>query len=715
MELPTLDLTPGRQYLVNGLPTGADALWLREFIGQAPERQILHVSRDDARMDRLAEALAFFAPAVERVRIPAWDCLPYDRVSPHRDVASRRLEGLSRLAEEQSAKPCGRIVLTTVNALLQRVMPKEVLAGARLPIRVGQRVDHDWLTTRLTRFGYARSGTVMEPGEYAVRGGLIDIFPASADSPVRLDQFGDRIDSMRIFDPSDQRASGETDRICLTPISEVMLDAGTIERFRAGYRELFGAATADDPLFAAVSSGKRHLGMEHWMPLFYGRLPTLFDYLGACACVLDHMVGTACDSRLESIADHFQARLDAQSDSIAFNETLYRPLPPQALYLSADEWDARLTETAVLSLSDFDEIPPADVAAVTGCGKPVPNFSEQSRTGNQFEAVAAYLGEARAGGKGVLIACISEGSRDRLARLLGGNGVGPVAFAESWNSARETIAGAVGLVVLGLDHGFEIPGLVVLAEQDILGDRAARTSRRRTSAAFVAEVGDLSVGDLVVHGDHGIGRYDGLATLSHGDVSHDCARLIYEGDDKLFVPVENIDVLTRYGSADGNTNLDRLGASHWQARKARLKRRIQEMAGELLRVAAARRLRPAETFAPPEGEFDAFCARFPFVETEDQLQSIGDVLSDLERGRAMDRLVCGDVGFGKTEVAASGRLRGRPIGTAGRRRRPHDTALQPALRHLFGEVQGFLDENRAAVSAAVGQAGPRGKGRFARR
>ena len=652
MAFPKLDLASPRQYLVTGAPEGVDALWLNELVRYAPGQQILHVSRDDARMTRFSEALAFFAPTVERLTLPAWDCLPFDRVSPHRDVVTQRLSTLARLANSPEAESTGRVVLTTVNALLQRVLPKSAVANARLPVRVGDCLDREWFISQLARYGYVRAGTVMEPGEYAVRGGLFDVFPANASTPVRIDQFGDRVDSMRLFDATSQRASGSSGEIYLTPASEILLDSGSIERFRARYREHFGAITGDDPVYAAVSSGKRYLGMEHWMALFYGSLPSVFEYLGGHACVLDPLVSEARDSRIKAIEDHYRARLEATDEIGISNDSIYRPPPPQALYLSEEEWDAQLAQTAVVGFSTFDEMTPADVTLISALGKVAPNFAEHCKMGSVFDAVGTYVEEARDEEKRVLVSCPSEGSRDRLARLMRDGGLERLSLPESWEMARKHPSDSVGLIVLGLEHGFEVPGLAVLTEQDILGERLSRSPRRRrASAAFAAEVADLSIGDLVVHDDHGIGRYDGLATLTHRDVSHDCVRLIYEGDDKLFVPVENIDVLSRYGSAEGTTTLDRLGATHWQARKARLKSRIQEMAADLLRVAAARQLRSAPAFSSPSTEYDAFCARFPFVETDDQLGSIADVLSDLGSGRAMDRLVCGDVGFGKTEVA----------------------------------------------------------------
>ena len=648
MLFPRIDLTAPGPLLVTGVPEGLDAWLLAEIIANAPGRQILHVARDDARMARLAESLAFIAPTVERLLMPAWDCLPYDRVSPHRGVVSQRLETLLRLSESPSPGPRGRFVLTTVNALLQRVVAPEDLAGARLEVGVDDRIGRETFLKYFERNGYGRAAAVIEPGEYAVRGGIIDVYPALGEVPLRIDQFGDRVEGIRVFDPIDQRSKGKARHVVLTPMSEVVMEAESIARFRAGYHHNFGAVTEEDPLYETVVAGKRHIGMEHWMPLFCSRMQTIFDYLPRAVVTLEPLVDEARDDRLHTIGDHYQARLENAAEPRHSAGSVYRPLPPQSLYLSGAEWEQHLTRA--IRLSPFHEVAGAGVVEVGG--RMAPDFAAQRGDGNVFDAVRDYATARRAEGKAVHIACVSEGSRDRLTRLLHDHGLERLAKIDAWCSAADLAAGVVGIFVLGLERGFEAGGLVVLGEQDILGKRLAQPSaKRRRSAAAAVEVSDLSVSDLVVHKDHGVGRYDGLATLDHGEVQHDCVRLIYAGDDKLFVPVINIDTLSRYGSADGAIQLDRLGTAHWQARKASLKKRIHDMAAELLRVAAARRLRPASVVTPPSGLYDEFCARFPYVETDDQLRAIEDVLLDLESGRAMERLICGDVGFGKTEVA----------------------------------------------------------------
>ena len=642
---------PGR-ILVSGAPEGHDAAILGDMVAAAPSRTLMHVARDDARMAQLAEAVAYFHPRVECLRFSAWDCLPYDRVSPNPQIVSQRMETLNRLAAQGSAGPGGRLVLTTINAVLQRVPACRSIADVHLELTPKGTLDLDSFVRFLDRNGYTRSGTVSEPGDYAPRGGIIDIFPPGTETPFRIDMFGDEIDNIRAFDPLSQRGAERVERLTLTPVTEYQLDENTINRFREGYRELFGANTGDDPLYEAVCAGRRHIGMEHWMPLFHDTMETLFDYLPNTPVSLDPLLTEAREARFAAIANYHAAR--RTPPTAVAGEAVYRPLPPERLYLDGSEWERCLGRLVVAELTPFNAPETEAEPVIDGGGRPARDFTAERANPdtNLFDAVRDYMTAEGATGRRILVACYTAGSRDRLAGVLADHGVDRVARTETWADARDLPRGSVGVLVLGLEHGFETGDMVVFSEQDILGDRLARPAKRvRRGENFIAEAAHLEVGDIVVHVDHGIGRFDGLETLTLNGAPHDCVRLFYDGDDKLYVPVETIEVLSRYGSAEPVVQLDKLGGVQWQARRARLKQRIKMMAGELLSVAAARRLRPGDKLLPPEGLYEEFCARFPFTETEDQHRAIDEVIDDLGSGRPMDRLVCGDVGFGKTEVA----------------------------------------------------------------
>jgi transcription-repair coupling factor (superfamily II helicase) len=638
---------PGRVELC-GAPPGHDARALAEIAAQNRRTMVL-VLRNDVRLDETRQALGFFAPGQKLSVIPAWDCLPYDRVSPKTEIVARRMEALVGLSHGGAAPV---LVLTTVNAVLQRLPPRTMLAAATSPIRVGERLDGEKLAATLGRTGYRRVGTVMEPGEFAVRGGLIDLFPPGGDEPYRIDLFGDMVEALRRFDPLSQRTTAQVRELMLMPVSEFMMDAESVQRFRAGYREAFGAVNDDDPLYQAISAGQMHLGMEHWLPLFHERLDTLFDYLPGAPVILDHGAEEAADERLAAIHDAFAARSIAPKGAGAMQAAPYKPLPPERLYLGADEWRGLLAARPVGQLRPFGP-PPGQATTVDLGGRPGRNFSaERAQQGGMvFDAMGAHFAERRKSGRRTLLTAFTPGARERLALVLRDHRVGECSEVASFDDLRARPATVTGLGVLALEQGFDSPDLSVVSEQDLLGERLARPRRQRRAEDFLADAALLSAGDLVVHIEHGIGRFEGLHTIDAAGAPHDCLLITYDAGDRLYVPVENIEVLSRYGTDTGTVALDRLGGAGWQGRKARMKQRLKDMAEELIRVAALRSVQRAEALQPPPGLFEEFCARFPYEETADQSNAIADTLADLAGGHPMDRLVCGDVGFGKTEVA----------------------------------------------------------------
>jgi transcription-repair coupling factor (superfamily II helicase) len=647
---PTI-LKPGQRCELAGAPPGLDARVIADLVAEGGS--VLHVAREASRMAQMVEALGFFAPGLRVLEFPAWDCLPYDRVSPVVEAVSRRIDTLADLAPPPSDKR-GRVVVTTVNAVLQRVPPRAMFASGGFAAVVGGRIALDALTEFLARNGYSRSDTVREPGEYALRGGIVDIFPPGTATPLRLDLFGDTLEAIRRFDPDTQLSTERLGAFTLRPVNEILLDAAAIERFRTGYRELFGAVGGNDPLYEAISAGRRYGGYEHWLPLFHERLETLFDYMPGAAVTLDHQAEEAVVARLEQINEAFDSRAEFAKRKDG-DGPIYRPLLPDRLYLTAKDWRASLSARAVGGFSPF-AAPDSGSAVVDVGGRYGPTFA-QARTqasadANVFDAVREHVRAEQVRGRRVLVAAYSAGSRDRLQSLLAEHGCGNGAVVERWPAAADLPPTRLGFAVLGIEQGFQTADLAVVSEQDILGDRLIRAAKRRVRAEnFIAEASTLSEGDLVVHVDHGVGRFEGLVTITAGGAPHDCLKLAYADNDRLFVPVENLDMLSRYGSEEGGGALDKLGGVGWQQRKARVKKRITEIAGELVRIAAQRRLRHGDPMDPPEGLFAEFCARFPYPETEDQARAIEDTLTDLASGRPMDRLICGDVGFGKTEVA----------------------------------------------------------------
>jgi len=633
-----------RAFRIESVPDGYDAFLLAELAAKK-DQDILYILREDMRMAATEAALRFFNPYLEVHLLPAWDCLPYDRVSPNPEIVAHRMTTLGRMTDKASNP---RVFLTTLNAALQRVPPVEMVVGSRLSVKIGDKIDSKQLTAYLVANGFSRIGTVMEPGEFAVRGGLIDIFPPGAEHPVRLDLFGDQVDGIRQFDALSQRSTGKLERLEFTAASEFLLDDQSVPRFRSGYREQFGAVTADDPLYEAVSEKRRHAGMEHWLPLFHDGLETIFDYLPDAAIFTDHLLDEAREARLETVTDYYESRRDAEPSGAVH----YKPLPPETLYLDEDDWKDRLLGRAVGEFTPFrsggegDHIIDAD-------GKLGRDFSvERNRPdSNIYDHLKQHLLEVLDQKKRVILSHFSDGSMARNKLVLADHGIEPVQEISSFEKLPDTL-NLVSLTVLGLEKGFETPDFVIIGEQDVLGDRLVRPRKSsKRSENFIAEASQLSPGDYVVHVDHGIAEYEGLKTIDISAAPHDCVTLLYAGGDKIYLPVENIEMLSRYGGSDMTATLDKLGGSGWQARKAKLKKKVMEMADQLIRIAAARALRKAERLAPSDGLYAEFCARFPFEETDDQLKAIDDTLTDMNAGKPMDRLICGDVGFGKTEVA----------------------------------------------------------------
>ncbi len=628
--------------LTGGAPEGYDARLVLDLVKRAGG-PVIHVARNDTRLVAMQQALQFFAPDLPVLTFPAWDCLPYDRISPNADVSARRMATLAALVDGWS-RPS--VILTTLNSATQKVPARAVIGAASFTAQVGKQLNLDALKSFFMRMGYSQAPTVMEPGDYSIRGGLIDIFPPGADGPVRLDLFGDILDGARRFNPATQRTIAKIDRIELAPVSEVIMDEAAISRFRQNYRHSFGAATQDDPLYAAVSTGLKHQGSEHWLPFFHEKLEVFFDYLPTAPVVLDDQINAARTARWSAINDQFETRKAATSAKNHLG-SVYKPIPPELLYLDDVAWDKALENRAVRQFSPLPQ--PSGPNVIDAGGRIGRNFApeRQNEDISLFGALAAHIVEKRKTGH-VLLTSYSTGSRERFANLLNDSGIS--------NSTTITCAGdipagkgGVFLVIWGLEGGFETSELTVITETDVLGDRLVRPHKKRRAANFLKETQSLSPGDLIVHIEHGIGKYIGLETITAAGAPHECIALEYAGGDRLFLPVENIELLSRYGQEVGL--LDKLGGGAWQAKKAKLKERIREIADKLIRLAAERALRRGQVMTPPDGMWEEFCARFPYSETDDQLHAIEDVLSDMSSGQPMDRLICGDVGFGKTEVA----------------------------------------------------------------
>ncbi|MBT4471901.1 MAG: transcription-repair coupling factor [Rhodobacterales bacterium] len=628
---------------LSGAPDGFDANILSNFISEK-QKSIIFVARDDKRLDLMRKSLWFFSPNIPILDFPSWDCLPYDRVSPNADVSSARMATLAALSSGFEAP---LVLLTTLNAITQYIPNRTIVSNNSFVAIVGRTINVKELRAYFSKMGFVQTPTVTEPGDYAIRGGIIDVFPPGESGPVRMDLFGDELESARRFDPVTQRTVENLDRIEFAPVSEVILDDVSINRFRNNYRKEFGSAGLDDPLYEAVSAGRKHQGYEHWAPYFHDGMETIFDHLPNAVIFMDENIERIHNSRWDVINDQYEARLEALNSKNRL-ETVYKPIKPELFYISPDDLFDLLNNR---EQRKFIVLPqPTGPNSLDMRARIGRNFApeRQNEELGLFEEFAKHIIEKRKT-TSVIIASMSLGARERLYGLLQDQGLSGMVNIKTWKDINQAI-GSISLAVWHLEHGFEAPGLTIISEQDVLGELIIRkTNKKRRAKDFLTEASSLSVGDLVVHVDHGVGRYRGLETVKAAGAPHDCLLLEYANNDRLYLPVENVELLSRYGHETGL--LDRLGGSAWQAKKAKLKERIREMADKLLRIAAERSLRKSEILEVSPDKWNAFCARFPYVETDDQLNAIEDVVSDMSSGKPMDRLICGDVGFGKTEVA----------------------------------------------------------------
>ena len=624
--------------IVAGAPFGYDLLVLQEAI-EASGKHALYVAKDDKTASTAVKIAQFNVPAMDVVYLPGWDILPFDRMSPSPSVASQRCAGLARLANSAgSQKPL--LIVTTGSSLVQRVPPRATMKTASLSMTVGEHVDEKALVEYLGINGYVRTSTVREHGDFSIRGGIIDIFPPTSPEPVRLDLFGDTLDQLKAFDAETQVSTRSLNAATLAPVSEVLFSSETLGLFRQKYLATMGSPSGD-AMYEAARAQIRRQGLENWLPLFHEHLETLFDYVGPDALIsFGNLAREAAAERRSQAEDYHAARLEA-----ATRDRPSRVLPPDALYMTSSELDEALNSRGVARFQ-----PTARPGCISLGGQPGKDFAVERATPdcNVFEAAADHARQLAGNDRTVVFGAWTAGSADRLINVLEDHGLPDLPRIYSLDAARSA---GLSVCELPLDQGIESDDLAIIAEPDILSDRLAAPRKKRKAANFIAEAASLNAGDLVVHVAHGVGRYEGLKTLELTGAPHDCLELSYAGGDRIYLPVENIDLISRYGSEDAQGAIDKLGGVGWQSRKAKAKKRILEMAAELLEIAAARELKRADPTTTGQGLYEEFAARFPYEETDDQLNAIEDTLEDLASGKPMDRLICGDVGFGKTEVA----------------------------------------------------------------
>jgi transcription-repair coupling factor (superfamily II helicase) len=660
MPSPTFPAPPlplaGQQRAYWRAPASASALaWAIARAAEAASGPVLAIARDNHGAHQLEADLSTLAAdraAMPILPFPDWETLPYDQFSPHPDIVSQRLATLHRLPQLARG-----IVVVPVQTLMQRLAPRTYVSGNTFDVRVGQRLDLDVEKRRLEAAGYRNVPQVFDPGDFAVRGGLLDVFPMGADEPFRVELFDDSIDTIRAFDPETQRSLDKVDAVQLLPGREVPLDEAGSERVMAALRERFDIDMRRSALFQDLKAGAAPAGIEYFLPLFFDQTSLLLDYLDAGALPI------VCDGVHEA-ADRFWKQTGERHEQRRHD--IERPiLPPEELWIPPDALRERLNQGRRVEVCGEGH-PRRDEAVPLG-EQPAPDLPLAARDAEPAAALKSFLGSYRGD---VLIAADSAGRREALLEVLQAADLRPVvaaSFAEFLATAtapmREAGRGdahgaSLHIGVAPLENGFALdaPRITVLTERQLFPERALQPRRRKRAGrepeAIIRDLGELREGAPIVHEDHGVGRYRGLVTLEAGGESGEYLDIEYAKGDRLYVPVAQLHLVSRYSGASAETApLHSLGGEQWTKAKRKAAEKVRDVAAELLEIQAKRQARAGLAIDIDRSMYEPFAAAFPFEETPDQLAAIDAVLRDLGSSQPMDRVVCGDVGFGKTEVA----------------------------------------------------------------
>ncbi|RJX71911.1 transcription-repair coupling factor [Vibrio sinensis] len=626
----------GDKKYIGNLHGASLALAIAELAQQHNGHTLLATPDPQTALKLLQEIEQFTSQEV--ALFPDWETLPYDNFSPHQEIISDRIARLYQLPTQTSG-----ITIVPISTLLQRQSPRDFLIQHTLMVKVGDLYSLDKLKMQLEKSGYRHVDQVFGPGEYASRGSILDLFPMGSNDPFRIDFFDDEIDTIRTFDPENQRSIGDIQEIRLLPAHEFPTSEVAIEDFRIRWRQRFEARREPESVYMQVSKGTWPAGIEYWQPLFFDHTETLFDYIDTQSQLIT--VGN-----IDAAIDTFLADVDYRYEQRKVDPL--RPLlPPNELWLKKDDLYANFKQFGQLNLS-VDAIP--EKAGRSNCViTALPNIAVQHQHKEPMSALRQFS-ESYSGK--VVFSVESEGRREALLELLQRIKLRPIEVASFHEalSSKEKFT----LILGSAEHGFLFgeQHLALICESDLLGDRVIQRRRkdRKTtnSDAVIRNLAELKIGQPVVHIDHGIGRYLGLQTLEAGGITTEYVTLEYQNEAKLYVPVASLNLIGRYsGGAEETAPLHRLGGEAWTKARRKAAEKVRDVAAELLDVYAKRELKPGYKFVLDRGQYATFKAGFPFEETDDQSMAINAVLSDMCQAKAMDRLVCGDVGFGKTEVA----------------------------------------------------------------
>jgi len=617
-----------------GITKGFDAQLIgRIWHALKASQSLVIICHDEKELLHSEQFLQFFDPELPCYRFLPWDCSPYDRVSPSRDIAASRLSTLASLAQKHS--PC--VLLTTARTFLERLPPKAFLAKNNLSFHQGTSYGRTALIDTLINQGYHRTDVVREPGEFSVRGALIDIFPVNNDKPVRLDFFDDVLESIKSFDPFTQRSINTLSSFHVIPSSEVLLTPETIAQFKRLYRQHFNFESTKDALYEAVTAKQYFPGLEHWLGFFYKETAHLLDYVENPVIIFTQPFQETLVTYFDHITEQYNARVQALTHKLYGQDTSpYRPIPLTYQFFDPSHIQKKLEPYKQITFSTFT---PAN-EDLHFDSSPLPPLPQTTQ--HPLSTFAQATGEEH---KPSYLVYQTKSFLEKHAALLSKAAYTPLA---QWGTPKKP-----GFYCLygQIPHGFRGDSCLLYTEHDLLGYQRTHTKPRKTFKDITSELLGYQPGDFIVHRAHGIGQFCALTPIVVNHITHDCVELLFANNDKLFVPVENLDVLTKYAGNDTLVALDKLGHTAWQKRKASVKKRLFDIAEKLLHTAALRAMHKGIAIPYHEETYRPFAEDFPYDETEDQRNAIDDVIDDLLSDKPMDRLICGDVGYGKTEVA----------------------------------------------------------------
>lgn len=680
---------------IYNLPEGSEIMILREVLQYYAKTEItaniIHICKNDKFLDKIYNLIKFFIKDAKIIKFPAPDTNPYDKASPKTALISQRIKALNDI--RLSLKAGERfILLTTAHAVMQRTFPVSELEKYSLTLNLRQEKSREDIINFLVENSYQNVSIANEAGEFSVRGSIIDIIASGNKEGVRVDFFGNEIESIRYFDPITQITTREAKEFQILPASEVILSTENSQKFKENYLERFGLDRAKkSAFFDAVENHRKIAGLETLLPLFYDKTATLIDYLTLEREQLAKIKNPIenlffFEQNCQTVIEEYEQQIDETAEarrlyyqsftnsrdidddfSVSYND-IDELLDKKELFVPYSEilQSLRNSQSRIFYLHDYqidaDIMQDAKANIISDFKRPVNiNLQAQAKRQPNIERLRDYIieeiNDAKLAQKKVnklsfLVACMSSGSRERVTKLLEKNNFRITHISDIDKESLLLNKDNIGLIVLPIDHGFICGDMHIISEGDLFGDKIYSKKRKNSHKGdFLKDLSSMNTGELVVHREFGIGKFLDLVNMDIQGINRDFVMLEYSGGDKLYVPVENLDILSKFGNNSDAVALDKLGSNNWQERTARVKNRIRKIAMELIEVAAQRELQKGEIYESESGAYDEFCAKFPYMETDDQQAAIEQVLTDLESGKPMDRLVCGDVGFGKTEVA----------------------------------------------------------------